>query len=401
MSGKYLDLTCARLGKTAGRELAAALTTRDSFRLGASALPAVLILTGCSAQTQEVEKAPAVVQVAAVALAPTTVSRELNGQVVPTLTAEIRPQIGGIVKRRLFTEGTDVYAGDVLFTIEDRLYVSAFGEAKAQLENARASQAAAAVKAKRFATLQNTNAASAQDVDDALTASRQADALVHEREAALATARANLDYTRIRSPISGRIGRSQITVGALVTPGQAAPLATVQSIDSVFADLALPLGQGGGDGTAEVVPASGSAVRLLAGGDAGQPLSGRVEFTDATIAQGTQSAIVRVRVTNRFHELLPGLFVRGAIEETVAPSATMIPQQAVTVGSGSAGSVLIVNRQNRAVRRAVVLGQAIGANWIIRSGLAQGERVIMTGGAKIAPGDTVRPHAVTNEGGKL
>ena len=379
----------------------ARLAPPDGIGLYRGVLPLLLsglALSGCATHAGDPANDPPIVAVAPVVRAPTMLTEELTGQIAPFLTAEIRPQIGGIVKRRSFAEGADVHVGQLLFMIEDRLYASAYSEAKAQLEGARAAQAAARVKAQRFATLRDTNAASVQDVDDADTAARQADALVHEREAVLTTARVNLDYTRIVSPVTGRIGRSQITVGALVTPGQPAPLATVQAIGTVYADLALPLGASASASPVLPLPKAGVAARLFVGDADSRPVSGRVEFTDASVTPATQSTVVRIRIDNPDHRLLPGMFVRGEIEDPAPLSATMVPQQAVTVRSGVDGSVLVVDRHDRARRRSVLLGRASGSRWIIQSGLAPGEMIIVAGGSKIAAGDVVRPRSFVDPG---
>ncbi len=361
-------------------------------------LAAAALLSSCSPRAKATDQEqPPVVQVVRMTAAPAEVTRSLNGRIVPFLTAEIRPQIGGIVQRRLFAEGSVVQVGQVLFQIEDRLYASALRQAQAQLESAHASLTAAAAKAGRFTMLENTNAATAQDLDDARTAAAQAAALVHEREAALETARTNLDYTRVRAPISGRIGRSEITVGALVTPGQPAVLAIVQSVSTVFADLALPLVQddgahGGGDA---LPPSRGTAVRIFTEGDRHNPLVGHVAFTDVAVAPDTQTTIVRVKIDNPGRRLLPGMFVRGDVAVAAPAAATMVPQSAVSVDTGDQGSVLVVDGHSRALRRAVTLGPTIGAAWMVTSGLAPGDRVVVAGGAKVAPGDPVRVRSGT------
>ena len=354
-----------------------------------------LAVSGCTAHAADQVSDPPVVATAPAVRAPAVMTQDLNGEVAAILTAEIRPQIGGIIQRKAFTEGSDVRAGQLLFTIEDRLYASAHAEAKAQLEGARASGLAATAKARRFATLRETNAATIQDIDDAQTAAQQANALVHEREAALATALANIDHTRIRAPISGRIGRSQITVGSLVTPGQPESLATVQTIGRVYADLSLPLGASGYGASAQSPPKVGSAVRLFVSGDR-RPLTGRVIFTDAAVMPATQSTVVRVGIANSEHRLLPGMFLRGEIEAPSPIGATVIPQQAVTVGSGADGTVFVVDHHGRANRRSVLLGRTYGTRWVILSGLAPGERVVAAGGSKVLAGQVVRsqPFAV-------
>jgi len=327
-----------------------------------------------------------------------TLQADLPGRTSPYAVSDVRPQISGIIQARLFTEGSDVRAGQLLYRIDPAPYQAAYDQADAQLANARATQFSAKLKADRYADMVKINAVSQQDADDAKAASDQAAAAVRQQTAALESARINLAYTRLTAPIGGRIGASSFTQGALVTNGQASALATIQKLDPIYVDVAQTATEllALKDDMAKA-PARGGAptasVRLQLADGRDYPLEGRLQFTDVTVDQTTGSVTLRAIFPNPKGALLPGMYVRARVTEGVDPAGILAPQQAVTRDEKGRPTAIVVDAQNHAQARILELGEAIGNQWRIRDGLKPGDRLVVVGGENAKPGEAVTPYA--------
>jgi len=349
------------------------------------------LLAGCdgSDNAQQGAQVPQVT-VFVVKSAPLAVTTELPGRTDAFRVAEVRPQVSGIILRRNFVEGSDVKAGDSLYQIDPASYQAAYDSAKGELVKAEAAANIAHLTVKRYVPLVGTQYVSRQEYDQAVANARQADASVTAAQAGVETARINLAYTKVSSPINGRIGKSSVTEGALVTNGQASALATVQQLDPIYVDVTqssndfMQLKQSSlqkGDGT--------SSVELLM--ENGQPYAekGTLQFSDVTVDESTGSITLRAVFPNPKHMLLPGMFVRARIDEGVQPNAILVPQQGVTRTPRGDATVLVVNAKEQVETRSVVAPQAIGDRWLITNGLKEGDRVIISGLQKVHPGATV------------
>jgi membrane fusion protein, multidrug efflux system len=322
---------------------------------------------------------------------------ELAGRVSPVQIAEVRPQITGLIQSRNFTEGGMVRAGQVLYEVNPATYRAALDGAQAALAKAEANLASSRLKAGRLKELAAMKAAGQQDADDAAAALLQAEADVASAKASLQTQRINLDYTRITSPIGGRIGRSSVTQGALVTANQATALATVQKLDPVYVDVTqtsaqmLSLGQALASGQIT----SGSAkVKLVLENGSTYPIEGHLRSSDVTVDQATGAVTLRAEFPNPKGQLLPGMFVRAVVEEGVLPAALLVPQPAVSRDSTGRPVLSVVTADNKLERRAVQTGRAVGSQWLITTGLKAGERVAVEGQDKAQPGAAVEPRPV-------
>lgn len=346
---------------------------------------------------QQPSTQPTEVGVVTLAAQPVITTTELTGRIAAAVTAEVRPQVDGIIKARLFEEGTMVRAGQPLYQIDPRLYRASRDQAAAQLANAQAAAVTANAKAARYGRLQNADAVAKQDVDDATAAAREARANVKQYRAALATADVNLGFARITAPISGRIGRSTITQGALVTSGQTTALATISQLDPVFVDIqqssaaVLDLRDSvrqGGD-----LPKTIS-VKLTLENGRNYPIAGTLEFGEATVDTTTGTVTLRARVGNPDGLLLPGMFVRVLVPQTRLASAILAPQQGITRDAKGNATALVVDTANKLVERQVTTGQAFGNKWLVIAGLKAGDRLVVQGADKAQPGATVRPIGV-------
>lgn len=349
------------------------------------------LLAGCdgSDNSQHSTQAPQVT-VYVVKSAPLAVTTELPGRTDAFRVAEVRPQVNGIVLRRNFIEGSDVKAGDSLYQIDPATYQVAYDSAKGDLGKAEAAANIAHLTVKRYVPLVGTQYVSRQEYDQAVADARQADASVIAAQAGVETARINLAYTKVSSPINGRIGKSSVTEGALVTNGQSSALATVQQLDPIYVDVTqssndfMQLKQSSlqkGDGT--------SSVQLLMENGQPYPQKGTLQFSDVTVDESTGSITLRAVFPNPQHMLLPGMFVRARIDEGVQPNAILVPQQGVTRTPRGDATVLVVNAKEQVEMRSVVAPQAIGDRWLITDGLKEGDRVIVSGLQKAHPGATV------------
>jgi len=338
------------------------------------------------------------VEVTVVTLKPQPVSlvAELPGRTAAFRIAEIRPQVGGIIQKRLFTEGGEVKAGQLLYQIDPASFQASFDSAKAALAKAEAQEHSSRLKADRYRVLVRTKAVSDQEQVEMEANWKQAVADVAAAKAALASARINLDYTRITAPITGRIGKSTVTEGALVTALQSAALATIQQLDPLYVDVnqssteLLDLKKEITGGQASGGQQVKSEVKVLLEGGAVYRHTGSLEFSDVTVNQTTGSVTLRALVPNPDQELLPGMFVRARIAKGQRANAICVPAVGVSRNSKGQATVMVVNKQSAVESRVVQTGQNVGVQVLITEGLAAGEQVIVAGLQKIKPGLPVK-----------
>ncbi|MCM7536906.1 efflux RND transporter periplasmic adaptor subunit [Enterobacter hormaechei] len=349
------------------------------------------LLTGCDGQENPQQHAQAPqVSVHIVKSAPLAVTTELPGRTDAYRVAEVRPQVSAIILHRNFTEGSDVKAGESLYQIDPATYQAAYDNAKGELVKAQAAANIAHLTVKRYVPLVGTQYVSKQEYDQAVATAQQADASVVAAKAGVESARINLAYTKVTSPINGRIGKSSVTEGALVTNGQATALATVQQLDPIYVDVT----QSSSDfmrlkQQTSLQKGDTSSVELLMENGQPYPLKGTLQFSDVTVDESTGSITLRALFPNPQHMLLPGMFVRARIDEGTQPDAILVPQQGVTRTPRGDATVLVVNEKNQVESRTVVAPQAIGDRWLITEGLKNGDRVIISGLQKVRPGVTV------------
>ena len=315
----------------------------------------------------------------------------LAGRIASFQVAEVRPQVGGILQQRLFTEGADVKAGQALYQIDPATYEAALDSAQAALMKVTPAR----LKAERFRELLAIKAVSKQEYDDAQAAFKQAEADVAVNRAAVKTARINLEYTKVRSPISGRIGKSAFTPGALVTANQAQALTSVRQLDPVYVDitqssqdllrLRAQFTNGELRSAAEEAP-----VRLKLENGAMYPHEGRLQFTDVSVDESTGMVSLRALFPNPEHILLPGMYVRAVIAEGVDENALLVPQRALRRDPKGQASVLLVDGGGKVDVRLVDVGRTVGDSWQVLSGLKPGDRVIVEGGQNVRPGMSVK-----------
>jgi membrane fusion protein (multidrug efflux system) len=325
-----------------------------------------------------------------------TLTSELPGRTAVYQMAEIRPQVSGIIKKRAFTEGTEVKAGDLLYQIDPATYEVAVARARAAVAQAKAELEPARLKALRYRDLIRSKAVSQQDHDEAQAALKLGEANVAAAQAQLQAATIDLERTRVVSPIGGRIGRSTITAGALVTANQADAMARVQQLDPIYVDLTqsnvelLRLKRALATGSIQSAGEAGTKVRLILEDGSTYPLQGTLQLAEASVDQSTGSVTLRAVFPNPDRDLLPGMYVRAVIEEGVLAQALLIPQQAVTRNAQGEAQALIVDSKDTLELRKLELGRTIGGDWVVRQGLAAGERVIVEGLQKARPGIQVR-----------
>ncbi|MBA4356244.1 MAG: efflux transporter periplasmic adaptor subunit [Desulfovibrio sp.] len=374
---------------------------RTHTHLASVILSAALLaaLSGCG-QSPQAAAAPqaAAPEVSVVTIAPqqVTLSTVLAGRTSPFLVAEVRPQVGGIVQKRLFKEGSDVKAGELLYQIDPATYQAAYDNAKAALAKAEANALPARLKGERFGSLSKVNAVSKQDNDDAQASHSQAQAEVVAAKAALEAARINLSYTRVNAPVAGRIGRSSVTPGALVTASQAAVLATVQQLDPIYVDVTqsssevMRLKRDLASGKLKRAGTGQAKVRLLFEDGTPYAQEGALQFSDITVDQSTGVITLRAVFPNPNHDLLPGLYVRAVLEEGVEDQAILAPQQAVSRDSKGKPLVMVVKADGTVEPRPIETGRVVGDHWLVTKGLAAGERIIVEGLQKARPGAKVK-----------
>ena len=359
------------------------------------ALALALLLSACGAKEAR-KPPPRIPEVGYVVMVPQTVPLqiELAGRTSAYETSEVRPQVTGVIRARNFVEGGVVRKGQTLYEIDPSLYRAAVAQAQANVQNAEATREAAQAKAARYKPLADIEAVSKQEYTDAQAAANQAAAQVAQTKAALETARINLRFTTVPAPITGRIGRSLATTGALVTVGQTAPLAQIQRLDPIFVDIqqssadlvALRRSLAAGGATA-----SSAAVRLTLEDGSAYDLPGRVEFAEPVVDQNTGTVTLRATFPNPSGLLLPGMYVRTRLSQATAQNAILAPQQGVARDPKGSATVYVVGPDNKAVLKTVKADRTVGDKWLVTEGLAAGDRVITEGLDKVKPGQPVRP----------
>ena len=374
---------------------------RSMIVVGASAL----LLTGCGSAKQEksgrgAPKGPP--EVGYIVIQPSSVPlvTELAGRTAAYQSSEVRPQVTGLIRRRFFTEGALVRQGQPLYQIDPSLYRASANQANANVASAIANAEATRVKADRYKPLADMQAVAKQDYTDAAAAARQAAATVSQTRAALDTAKINLRFTTVPAPITGRIGRSLYTVGALVTASQTDPLATIQKLDPIYVDiqqasadllrLRRALASGG-----SVATRANVQLKLEDGSDYG--LSGDVEFSEVVVDAATGTVTLRARFPNPKGLLLPGMFVRARFAQSINPNAFLVPQQAVSRTPKGEATVYVVGADGKggykAVQRPITATATQGTNWIVTTGLKPGDKIITQGVGKVKVNQTIKPVA--------
>jgi membrane fusion protein, multidrug efflux system len=327
---------------------------------------------------------------------PVAIFTELPGRTSAYVIAEVRPQVGGIIQKRLFIEGSDVKAGEVLYQIDPAPYQAAYDNAKAGLARSEANLPAVRLRVERYKELVAINAVSRQEYDDAAAALKQAEADVEVYRAALETARINLAYTRITAPISGRIGKSNVTVGALATANQGSAFTTIQQLDPIYVDAMqssanlLRLKQNIAAGRIKGAGPEQARVKLLLEDGTSYPLEGNLTFSDITVDASTGSFVIRMIFPNPKQTLLPGMYVRALIQEGLVDRAMLAPQQAVSRDPKGNPLALIVDAEGKVQQQMITVDRAIGDKWLVSSGLKPGDRVIVEGVQKVRPGASVK-----------
>jgi len=361
-----------------------------------------LALTGCDnkdAQQAGQQQAPEV-GVVTLKSAPLTVTTDLPGRTSSFRIAEVRPQVSGIILKRNFVEGSDIKAGESLYQIDPATYQAAYDSAKGDLMQAQANAQIAALTVKRYKPLLGTKYISQQDYDTAVATGNQTAAAVQVAKASVETARINLAYTKVTSPISGRIGKSSVTEGALVQSAQTTALATVQQLDPIYVDVT----QSSDDfmrlrselNSGKLQQVDGKAqVKLLLQNGSEFAQTGTLEFSDVTVDETTGSITLRAVFPNPDHALLPGMFVRARLDEGTNPSALLVPQQAVTRTPTGQATALVVGANNKVELRNLTTDQAIGDKWLVTAGLQEGDKVITVGVQRAKPGVQVTPQEVS------
>ena len=370
--------------------------------LGWSAAVAVfaslLGLAGCQDSQGNGAVPPSIPEVATVTIEPHRIelTTELPGRTSAYLISEIRPQVNGIIKKRMFREGSDVKGGDLLYQIDPAPFQVAYDSARASLGKAQANLPSIRARVERYKELLVDKAVSQQDYDDAAAAVEQAKAEIEYWKTAVEAARINLGYTRVTAPISGRIGRSSVTDGALVTAYQATALATIQQLDPIYVDVTqssaelLRLRRNLETGELTADKKSGKKVQILLEDGTPYPAEGTLQFRDVTVDPTTGSFTLRIVVPNPQDLLLPGMFVRAVVKQGIAERAILVPQQGVSRNPKGEPIALLVDASGTVRQRLLTLNRAIGDQWLVASGLSGGEQVIVEGMLKVRPGAAVK-----------
>ena len=357
-----------------------------------------IMATGCGKKSTASPPPSSPPEVGVIVVQPQRVAltTELPGRTSPYMIAEVRPQVNGIIQKRVFTEGSDVKAGQVLYLIDPATYQSAYASARAALSRAEANLVPARLKEERFRDLVKIKAVSQQDYDDASAALKQSEADVDSSKAAVETARINLAYTKVTAPISGRIGRSTVTNGALVTANQPAALATIQQLNTVYVDVTqtsadlLKLKQNLASGLMKNGGAAQARVKLLLEDGSAYPSPGTLKFSEVTVDQSTGSITLRAIFPNPKQTLLPGMFVRAILEEGVSEQAILVPQRGVTRNPKGEAMVMVVGAEEKVEPRPIKVVRTVGDSWLVSEGLKAGDRVILEGIQKARPGTQVK-----------
>lgn len=368
------------------------------WTMGLAALANLLFLGGCESERGRQAMSAPVPEVATVTIQTERVvlTKELPGRTSPYRVCEVRPQVNGIIQKRLFTEGADVKAGDVLYQIDPAPFQAALDNSKAALGRSEAGMPALRSRAERFRELLADKGVSRQDYDDAVAALKQSQADIQYWKAMVETARINLGYTSVKAPISGRIGKSNVTEGALATAQQPLALATIQQLNPMFVDVPqsttemLHRNERSARGRLKTDGEDQRKVKLILKDGAEYSLEGTLQFRDVTVDPATGSVILRMVFPNPESTLLPGMYVRAVVQEGIAEEAILAPQQGVTRDPRGNPVALIVDDAGKVQQRVLMIDRAIGNQWLVVSGLKAGERLIVEGMMNVRPGAAVK-----------
>ena len=325
-----------------------------------------------------------------------TIITELPGRTSAYLVAEVRPQVNGIIQKRFFTEGSDVKAGELLYQIDPATYEAAYAGSKAALARAEANVISIRNRVDRYKELVTINAVSQQEYDDVTAALKQAEADIEANKAATETSRINLAYTRVTASITGRTGKSNVTVGALVTANQPTPLTVIQQLDPIYVDATqssanlLNLKRNLAAGRIKGGSPDQARVKLLLEDGTPFPLEGTLKFSDVTVDPSTGSFVLRVVFPNPKHMLLPGMYARALVQEGVMDNAILAPQQGVSRDPKGNPVALIVDAEGKVQQRIITVDRAMGDKWLVSSGLGAGDQLIVEGIQKVRPGASVK-----------
>ncbi|WP_231854230.1 efflux RND transporter periplasmic adaptor subunit [Gluconacetobacter diazotrophicus] len=380
------------------------MTPPRPYRAVLLAACASLALAGCNRKAAPLAPPPQRVEVLTLRAAPVGVTTDLPGRTEAVEIAQVRPQVAGVIQKRLFVEGSDVTAGQQLYQIDPSAYQATYDMAKAQWLHAKAARVTAQARLDRYGPLAQAHAVSRQDYDDALAAAREADADIAQGRANMDRAAVDLGYTRVLSPISGRIGRSLMTVGALAVVGQSSSLSVVTRLDPIYVDVnlaatrLLELRRELAQGRLSRAGDNAATVSLTLEDGSRYETQGRLEFSEVNVDETTGTVVVRAIFPNAAHMLLPGMYVHAELQEGVDPKALRVPQVAVVRTPHGDPMVMVVGADSKVATRMITTGAAVGTDWIVTDGLKPGDRVVVSGLQKIHPGDTVAPTEVAQGG---
>ncbi len=370
-------------------------------RLSACALCAMVVIFISSCEKKPAPPAPPPAQAGFITIKPQPVSwvTQLPGRTVAEMTADVRPQVSGVILHRLFTEGDEVTAGEQLYQIDASTYQASYDTARATLAYDEAALTTARIKAQRYRPLAAAQAISQQDYDDAAAGAAEAVANVASARASVEQAQINLVYTKVLSPISGHIGASSVTPGALVTASQTTVLATVTQLDPIYVDVEEPstmrlqLQQGFADGDMKKDANGNVPVGLQLEDGSMYKLTGALQFTEVTVDENTGTVLLRATFPNPEHFLLPGMYVHAVLAQGVHQNGILVPQQAVSHNTHGDATVLLVGAGNKVLLQLIQTGAVVNNQWVVTSGLKAGDRVIIDGLTGLDPGVDVTPVA--------
>jgi membrane fusion protein (multidrug efflux system) len=363
-----------------------------------SVLACALVVTACAQKSSPPAKGPPEVAVITLAQQPVSIVTELPGRTVPYRIAEVRPQVNGVILKRLFIEGGQVKAGQQLYQIDPAPFQASLESAQASLARAQATATSTRLLAQRYKPLSEARAVSQQDYDNAVASQDQALADVASAKAAVDTAKINLAYTKVYAPITGRTGRSSVTEGALVAANQTTALVVIQQLDPIYVDVTqastvlLDLRRAMAQGRLKRTGDAQAEAHLILEDGSTYGSTGKLQFTEVTVDSGTGSVTMRAVFPNPDNTLLPGMFVRERLEEGVDEHGLLVPQRALTHNQRGEAMVTVVGPDNKASQRIVKTERAIGDQWLVSEGVAAGDRIIMIGVQGVKSGDTVHPH---------
>jgi membrane fusion protein (multidrug efflux system) len=381
------------------------LSMPNALRFTLTLAASAAMLAGCDrkpAQHAPPSPGPAHVGVVTLKSRPVSLTTELPGRTTAYLIADVRPQVGGLITKRTFTEGADVQAGQQLYQVDPATYQASYDSALATLAHNQAALVTARAKTARYKPLAAAEAVSRQDYDDAAAAYGEAVADIGTAKAGVEQARINLAYTKVQAPISGRIGRSTVTPGALVTASQTTALATVTQLDPIYVDLTQPattllrLRQELADGKLQKSGPNQAVVQLVLEDGSKYPVPGALQFSEVNVDQGTGTVLLRAIFPNPDHLLLPGLYVRAELQEGTSEGAILVPQQGVSHNTHGDPTALVVGPDNKVSLRVIQTSRAQGNQWVVTGGLAAGDKVILDGLQNLTPGATVTPTEVAD-----